>query len=51
MIAFDTTPASDTEAALAAAAIELDPEAAELEAAARMMQGDPLVPLYRNTGA
>ena len=34
MIAFDTTPASDTEAALAAAAIELDPEAADLEAAA-----------------
>ncbi len=37
MISFDTpttTPASDTEAELAAAAIELDPEAAELEAEA-----------------
>ena len=35
MISFDaTTPASETEAALAAASIELDPEAAELEAAA-----------------
>ena len=35
MISFDaTSPASETEAALAAAAIELDPEAAELEAAA-----------------
>jgi len=35
VISFDaTTPASDTEAALAAASIELDPEAAELEAAA-----------------
>jgi RNA polymerase primary sigma factor len=34
VISFDaTTPASESEAALAAAAIELDPEAAELEAA------------------
>jgi RNA polymerase primary sigma factor len=38
VISFDTnSPASDTEAELAAAAIELDPEAAELEAAAALI--------------
>ncbi|HEX5827433.1 MAG TPA: sigma-70 family RNA polymerase sigma factor [Candidatus Limnocylindrales bacterium] len=36
-----TTPATDTEAELAAAAIELDPEAAELEAAAALIVEEP----------
>ena len=45
MISFDTpttTPASDTEAELAAAAIELDPEAAELEAEAALITEEPV---------
>jgi RNA polymerase primary sigma factor len=36
-----TTPATDTEAELAAASIELDPEAAELEAEAAMIVEEP----------
>src|SRR3954467_2656077 len=45
VISFDTTtttPASDTEAELAAAAIELDPEAAELEAEAALIVEEPV---------
>ncbi len=43
MISFDTptTPASDTEAELANAAIELDPDAAELEAEAALIAEEP----------
>src|SRR3954465_8279034 len=37
-----TTPATDTEAELAAAAIELDPEAAELEAEAALIVEEPV---------
>src|SRR3954465_6965053 len=37
-----TTPATDTEAELAAAAIELDPEAAELEAEAALITEEPV---------
>src|SRR4051794_11868740 len=36
-----TTPATDTEAELAAASIELDPEAAELEAEAALIVEEP----------
>ena len=44
MISFDpTSPASDKEAELAAAAIELDPEAAELEAEAALVIEEPAV--------
>ena len=45
MISFDTpttTPATDTEAELANAAIELDPEAAELEAEAALIAEPPV---------
>ncbi len=45
MISLDTTtttPASDTEAELAAASIELDPEAAELEAEAALIVEEPV---------
>src|SRR3954468_18401870 len=45
VISFDTTPttpASDTEAELANAAIELDPEAAELEAEAALITEEPV---------
>jgi RNA polymerase primary sigma factor len=44
VISFDTnttTPASDTEAELAAASIELDPEAADLEAEAALITEEP----------
>ena len=44
MISFDpSSPASDTEAELAAAAIELDPVAAELEAEAALIIEEPVV--------
>ena len=47
MISFEpATPASETEAALAAASIELDPVAAELEAAALVAEG-PVEPVAR----
>src|SRR3954452_6440462 len=39
-----TTPATDTEAALANAAIELDPEAAALEAEAALIVEEPAPP-------
>src|SRR3954470_23952894 len=39
-----TTPATDTEAELAAASIELDPEAAEIEAAAALIVEEPAAP-------
>src|SRR5512140_442415 len=46
VISFDSTsPASETEAALAAASIELDPEAAELEAAALVAEDLPVEPV------
>ena len=45
MISFESTsPASETEAALAAASIELDPEAAEIEAAALVAEDLPVEP-------